>query len=218
MPVIDIDILDAEAVQVVLGIIEPGQRLLYRTGRAPKVAIPFKCFEPFKKKIHRFRAPDGAEHKIEVLGWHNQMASFGIHPDTHQPFTWSPASPLDVDWTDLPELTADVATSFLLTCNARLEKHGWKALTEERPPPRPYAGPRTVRSTSKRLTGVLGKMAAATNGERQMVAHWGACRLREMVQESMLSADEAIQLAIEAGMRSGLPHWRINEVATRIIK
>src|SRR4029453_8568514 len=48
MPVIDVDILDAEAVQVVLGIIEPGQRLLYRTGRAPKVAIPFKCFEPFK--------------------------------------------------------------------------------------------------------------------------------------------------------------------------
>jgi hypothetical protein len=95
-PVFDSDILDGEAAELVENIIirEFSGRgvLICRRGMPPKFAFVFQTPEPFKKIQRKFRAPDGTIHKIEILGDGQQLAVAGIHPMTHQAFTWKHGS------------------------------------------------------------------------------------------------------------------------------
>jgi hypothetical protein len=66
--------------------------------------------------------------------------------------------------------------------------------------------PLSSAAQSKAILGIVGAIAAATNGERNSLLYWGACRLVELVHERALSQDEAFDLAIEAGRQAGLPY------------
>jgi Bifunctional DNA primase/polymerase, N-terminal len=82
-----------------------------------------------------------------------------------------------------------------------------KRLDQPAPDPLPVLQhPATVRSASRKLEGIVGAIAAARHGERNSLLHWGACRLRELVDQSILSRSDAFALAVEAGRQAGLPH------------
>jgi hypothetical protein len=66
------------------------------------------------------------------------------------------------------------------------------------------------RFTSRRLEGVLGKVAAGSGNEKLL--RWRAQRLREMVAEAVLKTNEAITLAIEAGRQAGISAARAHEI------
>jgi hypothetical protein len=93
VPVFDADILNRDAADGVERLVRErfGARgiILVRTGLAPKWAIPFRTDTPFKKISVLLTAPDGSKgQKIEFLGDGQQAVCFGIHPDTHRPYSW----------------------------------------------------------------------------------------------------------------------------------
>jgi hypothetical protein len=55
------------------------------------------------------------------------------------------------------------------------------------------------------IDGVLRTVAAAPEGQRNAVLHWGACRLGERVREGQMGASEAAGLLIAAATNAGLP-------------
>ena len=80
-------------------------RILVRTGRAPKRAIPFRCNEYFNKITAKLIAPDGGKNqKIELLANGQQVVAFGIHPDTHKPYAWSGGEPGKIKLDELPRI------------------------------------------------------------------------------------------------------------------
>ena len=79
-PVLDIDILDEVAAQMVEAIarqcLEDVGQVIIRIGLPPKRAILLRTDKPFKKIIRKLTAPDGTSHKIEVLGDGQQLAGW----------------------------------------------------------------------------------------------------------------------------------------------
>ncbi|MGV8986055.1 MAG: bifunctional DNA primase/polymerase [Cypionkella sp.] len=92
---VDIDILEVDpahqAAEIVKARLGPS---LLRVGRWPKRLLLYRTETPFAKyKVG----------KIEVLGQGQQFVSFGIHPDTGQPYDWPMGeSPLDLSFDALP--------------------------------------------------------------------------------------------------------------------
>src|SRR5262249_55047283 len=120
VPVLDVDILDAEAADAVEAMVrarfaERG-RVLTRFGRKPKRCVLFRTNEPFKKITRLLIAPDGREQRLELLGAGHQVIFFGTHPETKQPYTWSGGKPGDVARDALPEINADEARELLADC------------------------------------------------------------------------------------------------------
>jgi hypothetical protein len=66
--------------------------------------------------------------------------------------------------------------------------------------------PITETFARRKVEGIVGTIATAPQGQRNAILHWGACRLSELVQQSVLSHNDALSLAVEAGTRAGLPH------------
>jgi hypothetical protein len=84
------------------------------------------------------------------------------------------------------------------------------------PAPPPPAKPCRALNTDqaqRKLDGIIRTIARAAQGERNHVAYWGACRLAEMVSDSLLSHNEAIDIAVEAANRAGLPHKEARRTA-----
>jgi hypothetical protein len=75
-------------------------------------------------------------------------------------------------------------------------------------PPEPEHVPRpiTVKTALRKLEGIVGTIATAKQGERNSVLFWGANRLKEAAEQSIISVSDAIALAVEAGRHAGLSH------------
>jgi len=70
------------------------------------------------------------------------------------------------------------------------------------PPPREV---QTAEQAQRKIDGIIRAIAGAHEGERNAVAFWGAARLAELVEQELISSDDAIDIATEAASRSGLP-------------
>ena len=96
-PAIDIDIMVPDAAAAVEELAREAftehGHILVRFGQAPKRAILLRTDEPFKKIVALFTAPDGGEHKIEILGEGQQIVAHGIHPDIRKPYWWHGGEP-----------------------------------------------------------------------------------------------------------------------------
>jgi hypothetical protein len=109
-PTLDIDILDERAAIAVEALVRDrfaarGQ-ILTRVGLPPKRAILFRTNAPFKKITVNFAVPDGSkEQKLELLCDGQQVAAFGIHPDTGKSYAWYGGAPGEVAREQLPEIT-----------------------------------------------------------------------------------------------------------------
>jgi len=66
--------------------------------------------------------------------------------------------------------------------------------------------PLTTESVHAKIEGIFRAIASARPGERNSLLHWGACRLAELVAQSLLSSTNAHDIAIEAARRTGLPY------------
>src|SRR5215471_12571611 len=106
MPTLDVDILDAAAAKACREFLCDqcdGGYLLFRVGKPPKFAVPFRTEEPFKKYTVNLIAPDGSEgQKVELLADGEQVVVAGIHPETKQPYDWSNGGLEQVKHGDLP--------------------------------------------------------------------------------------------------------------------
>jgi len=125
---LDIDVDDEQAVQLILGLVRRIFRgkILERTGRAPKCAVPMYVPTPFKKIIRKFTAPDGKVHKIEFLCDGQQFVVSGTHPDTGQPYTWRGLNFAQVSLMELPVVSEGDVGTFLDLCVDELRaKLGW---------------------------------------------------------------------------------------------
>jgi hypothetical protein len=89
-----------------------------------------------------------------------------------------------------------------------------KAITP--PPPIVLPPPRKVQTSAqarRKVDGIIRAIAGARAGERNAVAFWGAARLAEMVEQSLISSDDAIDIATEAASRAGLPYQEARRTA-----
>jgi hypothetical protein len=107
-PGLDLDILDPETVEALTNAVcdwfDGRGTILRRTGLFPKCLIPFRTSKPFSKIQVALQGPNGARHRIEVLGDGQQYIIDGTHPDTGAPYTWlGDLSPENVARDDLPE-------------------------------------------------------------------------------------------------------------------
>jgi AAA domain/Bifunctional DNA primase/polymerase, N-terminal len=113
MPTLDIDILNEEAARTVEDYVrkrfEDRGRILPRIGKPPKRAIPFKTDTPFAKIVANVVAPNGSAEKIEFLGDGQQVAAFGIHPDTQKPYRWHGGEPGQFAREELPHIREEEA-------------------------------------------------------------------------------------------------------------
>jgi hypothetical protein len=139
MPTIDADILVAEAAAAVEALVrerfEERGHILVRVGLAPKRAIPFRTDTPFEKIKVPLIAPDGKEgQKIELLCDGQQLACFGIHPDTHKPYAWSGGDLRTIARESLPDISAAEAQQLVDDAVALLVHDFGYQRAPERPP------------------------------------------------------------------------------------
>jgi hypothetical protein len=73
-------------------------------------------------------------------------------------------------------------------------------------PYRPRHPLRTSENVQRKLDGIIRSVAFAHEGQRNQLCFWGACRLAEMVADGALTRNDAIDIAVEAASRAGLPH------------
>ena len=116
-PAIDIDIMVPDAAEAIEELVrewfgEHGD-ILVQFGEAPKRAVLLRTDEAFKKIVGLFTAPDGSEHKIEILGDGQQIVAHGIHPDIHKPYSWHGGEPWRTPRERLPYVREAEARAFL---------------------------------------------------------------------------------------------------------
>jgi hypothetical protein len=200
-PAIDVDVLDpgvADEMQ------ELAERMIgksaVRTGRAPKRAMLFRADKPLSKiSTPIFISPDGRTHKVEILGWGQQIVVHGTHPDTQAPYTWEhtePGSDLKAD--ELPLLTAEKANEFVTAAAQCMIAHGWTAKKKANG----AAGPNGFLDSQKTvfererlyanaaLDGCEGELSAAPKGERNDTLYKKAFRLGTMSARGWISPAE----------------------------
>ena len=136
-PVIDIDILVEEVSRAVEDLarehFEERGTIMVRTGLAPKRAILLRTDEPFKKLWRSFIPANGIYDpkkppKIEVLCDGQQCICFGIHPDTHQYYSWHGGEPGQIPRDELPYVRKADVVAFLDAAEKMIvEQYGWQA-------------------------------------------------------------------------------------------
>lgn len=113
MPTLDIDIKNLEAAEAVEALIrarfEDQGTILIRVGNPPKRAIPFRTETPFDKITANLIAPnqkpdERPDQKLELLADGQQVVAFGIHKDTHKPYSWFGGKPGMIRREELPAI------------------------------------------------------------------------------------------------------------------
>jgi hypothetical protein len=102
---------------------------------------------------------------------------------------WWPAEGLEV-------LHGDVLAEVPESIIERLNKE---------PDPVPIPRPVTLNSVCRGIEGIIRVIAMAAPGERNAKLFWGASRLKEKAEQSIISQNDAMGLALEAASRTGLP-------------
>jgi len=104
--VIDIDILDnADAHRMAATALEIiGWTELIRIGKEPKRALLYRTEQPRQKQTIG---------EVEILGKGQQLAVYGIHPDTGKPYHWPLESLIDCPLHQLPLAEEDNIRSFV---------------------------------------------------------------------------------------------------------
>ena len=213
-PAVDIDVLDTVVADELQ---ELAERMIgksaVRTGRAPKRAMLFRADKPLSKvSTPIFVSPDGRAHKVEILGWGQQIVVHGTHPDTQAPYTWGhtkPGSDLKAD--ALPLLTAEKANEFITAAAQCIIAHGWtpKKRTNGAGPDGFLDGPKAASERERlyanaALDGCEGELSAAPKGERNDSLYKKAFRLGTMSARGWISPAEVFDALFAAAASCGL--------------
>ena len=213
-PAVDIDVLDGTVADELQKLAEQmiGAGAV-RTGRAPKRALLFRTDASFDKIVTPvFVSPDGRTHKVEILGWGQQIVVHGIHPETHAPYTWRDTEPgPDLKVSALPLLTAEKANAFIAAAAQCMGAHGW---TSKKKPN--GAGTGTLLDTQKPATerervyaratldGCADELGQAPSGERNDTLNKKAFRLGTMVARGWITSAQVFDVLFDAAATCGL--------------
>jgi phage/plasmid-associated DNA primase len=127
-PAVDLDILDGGfACEMESYVSSLAGDAPVRVGRAPKRLLVFRTEAPFTKVTSAFYvSPDGAKHRVEVLGTGQQFVGYGTHPDTKKPYEWISFDDLrDIHVDDLPSLSREQAHEIVSEFERRAALRGW---------------------------------------------------------------------------------------------
>jgi Protein of unknown function (DUF3987)/Bifunctional DNA primase/polymerase, N-terminal len=167
VPAVDDDVLDPEVADLIHGwvreLIPPGCPELLRFGKRPKRAILFRCDVPFPKiSTGKWLDNNNVEHQLEILCDGQQVAVYGPHPDTHEPYNWPGPTPGRTPRTSLPLLTPEAAQSLVNRAKALFQERGWRPKREERPkePPRANGFERSDSFAHKIALGLADRIEA----------------------------------------------------------
>jgi hypothetical protein len=69
--------------------------------------------KPFPKITRNITAPNGGEHKLELLCDGQQIIVFGEHPETRRPYVWHGGEPGTIPLEELPYVSRDDALQFV---------------------------------------------------------------------------------------------------------
>jgi hypothetical protein len=134
-PGADLDITDEDAAEALAHLarehFEERGTVTARIGQWPKRLIPLRTDEPFAKMTRAFRAPDGTQHKIEVLCDGQHWVAFGEHPTAKVPYRWTHGEPgVDIARAELPYVRREDMEQFLDAAETLLiEQHGFTLVT-----------------------------------------------------------------------------------------
>ncbi|HEX2527439.1 MAG TPA: PriCT-2 domain-containing protein [Geminicoccus sp.] len=163
-----------------------------RIGAPPKCLWLFRTARPFPKittaeYVLPGDLPTDKGHKVEVLGDGQQFVAFGIHPGTGRPYHWPDFSPLDLEWQDLPELSAEQAAIAVGTADELLVRAGGTLRTKRGLAPRPIG---------ERRPGPLPRMAKGLDEVRLVL------RALRRIDPNKLDYDGWVQVAY--GLKAAL--------------
>lgn len=130
-PAVDIDVRDEKVVAALIEWIHAEFGMApVRVGQRPKSLLLFKSSEPFRKMMSRkFEDCMGDHHRVEILGEGQQFVAFSIHPETKTPYRWTTEdSPLTINRSDLPKLTADGARRIIAKFEELAEQEDWESV------------------------------------------------------------------------------------------
>ena len=237
----DIDILSsAEVADAVADLIAEELRdrgvLMVRFGRRPKRAIVCRTASPFKKiKVELdsfFTDPETGEIRhdaIEILGDGQQLACFGEHPDTKQPYEWLDGSPADVPASELPSIAEADARAIVDKVVAMLgERFGIKPRSEPKATyvsdaDAPVAEAKTDAATAwgaAALRRACEMIAGAGSGSQEATLNGQCYGIGQLVAGGELPEGEALRALHEAG--AAMPDydprnpWSAAEIAQKV--
>ena len=214
-PAVDIDVLDPGVADELQGLAERMiGKTAVRTGRPPKRAMLFRADIPLSKvSTPVFVSPDGRTHKVEILGWGQQIVVHGTHPHTQAPYTWEQIEPgLDLKADELPLLTAEKANEFVTAAAQCMIAHGWtpKKRTNGAAGPVGFLDGQKAASERERLyaaaalDGCADELSAAPKGERNDTLYKKAFRLGTMSACGWISPVEVFDALFAAAASCGL--------------
>lgn len=130
---IDVDITRPDLAAAVIEMVRelPGGRFApMRVGKAPKALFLFKTAEPREKMVSSWFKIDGTDQRIEIMGIGQQVVVDGIHPETGDPYVWTPRTALQKHSQELPVIDWPSLDRFMADVESLLSPHG-----EKRPAP-----------------------------------------------------------------------------------
>ena len=217
-PAIDIDVLDSAVADELHRMVEQmiGSTAV-RIGLAPKRALLFRTDTPFKKLDATYTSPDGRTHRVEILGWGQQIVVHGIHPTTQEPYTWHGGEPgPELKRDALPLLTEEKAKEFIAAAAQCMCARGWTPKTKLNGSGNGHAGPNAFLNAqnpvSERerlyaraaLDGCADELAAAPKGTRNDVLNRKSFRLGTMVARGWIDRTEVVDTLFTAAEACGL--------------
>ena len=130
---LDVDVLDEQLVQTLVARAEQmlGATPLRRTGRAPKTLLCYSVIWPIKKlSTPELFFEDGTKAQVEILGEGQQFVAFGIHGETHQPYSWHGGDPSNTTFDRIPTVDAADLQAYLTEAEEILREAGATTRTE----------------------------------------------------------------------------------------
>ena len=101
-----------------------GPTPLRRIGRAPKWLRCYRAETPLPKLETPERRLNGETVQVEIMGKGQQVACYGVHPVTMQPYTWLDREPLNTPLGELPVVSEHQIRAFLAAADAQLAAAG----------------------------------------------------------------------------------------------
>lgn len=138
----------------------------------------------------------GERGKVEVLGCGQQFVAYGLHPSGAE-LRWLPEGPREWPLLSLPSVP-----------EGRIDE-----LFAELAPAIGHVPPAPVRSAARSgayvpparaFAGVVRRIAGASEGDRNAIAYWGACRAGELVAKGEIDSATAEEIIVVAATRAGL--------------
>src|SRR6516225_9482630 len=156
--------------------------------------------------------PDGSEQKLEVLSNGQQVVCYGLHKDTHQPYSWHGGEPSAVKREDLPYVRQAEMEAFIDAAAELLTREfGFKPINDKRRPdngkkPQSSAAAASVRERAyaqAALEGCAAELAGAAPGGRNDLLNKLAFRLGRMCARGWIDRADIETALLEAMQANG---------------